>query len=90
MGLTEVQSNCIKGRGASKVHRPATPDAMLAYTIESATTVSGLSRSRIYQLLASGEIENRKIGRRTMILARSLSDYIERQPPANIRAPKAA
>jgi hypothetical protein len=40
--------------------------------------------------MGANEIEHRKVGRRTMILTRSLEAYIERQPPASIRAPKAA
>jgi excisionase family DNA binding protein len=62
----------------------------IAMTIETATEQSGLSRSRLYDLMGAGEIDSRKIGRRTMILSESLKNYIERQPRANIRAPKSA
>jgi excisionase family DNA binding protein len=58
-------------------------------TLEAAAANTGLSRSRLYQLLGAGEIEHRKIGRRTMILSQSLVDFIQRQPPAKIAAPKA-
>lgn len=69
--------------------RPAgAPVTPITYSIEDAVTASGLARSRLYALMGLGEIETRKIGRRTMILARSLADYIERQPPASIRPPK--
>ncbi len=50
----------------------------------------GMSKSRLYLLMAAGEIEHRKVGRRTLLKASSLDDYIERQPPAALRRPKAA
>lgn len=59
-------------------------------TIEDATRVSGLSRSRLYEILARGEIEARKAGKRTLIVAESLKSYVERLPPATFRAPQAA
>ena len=59
-------------------------------TINDAVQSRGISRSRLYLLLGAGEVEHRKLGRRTIVIARSLDDYIDRQPPASIRAPKAA
>lgn len=60
----------------------------IAMTIEDAVKSSGLARSRLYQLMGEQAIEHRKIGRRTMILSKSLEDYILRQPPAAIKQPR--
>jgi excisionase family DNA binding protein len=59
-------------------------------TIDEATRLSGLSRSRLYEILARGELEARKAGKRTLIVAASLKSYVENLPPATFRAPQAA
>lgn len=58
--------------------------APICYSINEAVLATGnaLSRTRIYDLMRAGELETRKIGRRTMIMARSLAAYIEKAPPA--------
>ena len=62
----------------------------LTITIPDAVRMSGLSRSEIYRRLAAGDIEARKSGSRTLIVWVSLKAYIDRLPPAEFRAPKAA
>ncbi len=52
----------------------------LAYTIEGAREASGLARSRLFLLIASGELEARKAGRRTLILGNSLRAYLDQLP----------
>ncbi len=52
----------------------------LAVTVEEASTISTLSRSRIYELLNKGLIEGRYEGRKRLVLYRSLCEYIERLP----------
>lgn len=54
----------------------------IAYTIRSAVAVSGFSRSRIYEMIARGELEARKDGRKTLILAESLVARIHALPVA--------
>ena len=44
----------------------------ITYTIQEAIEVTGISRSSIYNLIAEDRLETRKIGRRTLIPARSL------------------
>jgi excisionase family DNA binding protein len=40
----------------------------------------GLSRSRLYELIASGEIEARKVGARTIIPTASLRAFVAAAP----------
>jgi hypothetical protein len=54
----------------------------LAYTIEAARDATGLARSRLFVLIASGELEARKAGRRTLIVGDSLRAYVAKLPPA--------
>jgi excisionase family DNA binding protein len=51
----------------------------LAYSINEACRVSSLGRTRLYQLIAEGRLEVRKIGKRTLIPAASLRALIEGQ-----------
>ena len=51
----------------------------LAYSVSEACRVSSLGRTRIYQLIAEGRLETRKIGKRTLIPAASLRALIEGQ-----------
>jgi excisionase family DNA binding protein len=49
----------------------------LAYSVNEACRVSSLGRTRLYQLIAEGRLEARKIGKRTIIPAASLRALIE-------------
>lgn len=53
------------------------PIERLAYTPGDAAIASSLSKARIYQLIDEGKLEARKVGRRTLVLARSLHRLIE-------------
>lgn len=46
--------------------------------IREAVRLSGLSRSRVYELMRSGDIEFAKVGGSTLILLDSLRRFIER------------
>lgn len=59
----------------------ASQSGPIAYTIRGAVVASGLSRSRIYELLARGVLKARKDGRKTLVLADSLAAYIISLPP---------
>jgi excisionase family DNA binding protein len=60
-------SGAEKGRGD--------PDP-ISVKIPVAVRLTGLSRSRIYELMRSGEIEYVKVGRSTLILVESLRTFI--------------
>ncbi len=49
----------------------------LAYSVADASRVSSLCKTRIYGLIKEGELEARKIGKRTVIPAASLRRLIE-------------
>ena len=48
----------------------------LAVGIDEATKLTGLSRSRLYQLIKDGELRTKHIGRRHLILASSLHELL--------------
>lgn len=50
----------------------------LAYGIADASVASGISRSKLYELLKSGELASVKIGARRLIRARDLADLLDR------------
>jgi len=49
----------------------------LAYSIPEAAAAISIGRSKIYSLIAEGQLETRKIGKRTVIPAGSLIRLIE-------------
>ncbi len=56
----------------------ALPASRLAYGIEDAADAVGLSRSRLYELIAAGEIGACKVGKRTIIPAAELTAFLDR------------
>lgn len=48
----------------------------LLHPVPSAAAVLGIGRSTLYQLIASGEIEVVKIGRRTLVAQTELERYV--------------
>lgn len=57
----------------------------MAYRVADAVRVIGLSRSRIYELIAEGALEARKIGNCTVIPAVSLKALVDNAPRATIQ-----
>lgn len=53
-------------------------DRRALYTVEQAAYLSSLGRTRMYDLIATGEIESVKIGRARRIPADALDAYIAR------------
>jgi hypothetical protein len=51
---------------------------IITATIPEFRRISGISRSRIYQLLDAGELESIHVGARRLVLIRSYLDLIER------------
>jgi hypothetical protein len=55
------------------------------YHIAEACVVSGLGRTRLYEEIACGRLDARKLGSKTVITAESLRKYTESLPPATIK-----
>jgi excisionase family DNA binding protein len=54
----------------------------LLLTITETAAATGMSRSRIFELLREGELEAKRAGRRTLVTADSLRRCVDRLPPA--------
>jgi len=71
-------------------HRTRRPAANIAaaitLTIDDAVLVSGIGRTRLYELIAQGAIDCRKCAGRTLIVADSLRDFLMNLPRAKISA----
>ena len=52
------------------------PGELISVRVPDAVRMTGLSRSRIYQLIASGDVEAAKVGRSTVVLVASLRSLI--------------
>jgi excisionase family DNA binding protein len=50
----------------------------LAYSIDEAIEAIGLGRTTVFELMASGELESVKVGRRRLIPSEALKDYVQR------------
>ena len=48
----------------------------LTLTIDEAQEISGLGRTKLYELLKSGELPARKLGKRTLILHADLEAFL--------------
>jgi excisionase family DNA binding protein len=52
----------------------------IAYTITATCRATGLGRTTIYAAIKSGTLSARKCGRRTLILAADLEEFLGRLP----------
>ncbi|RXG83813.1 helix-turn-helix domain-containing protein [Bradyrhizobium zhanjiangense] len=48
----------------------------LAYSIVEACDLLSIGRTTLYQLIKAGDLQTRKVGRRTLIPAKSLDSFI--------------
>ncbi|MCB1681558.1 MAG: helix-turn-helix domain-containing protein [Alphaproteobacteria bacterium] len=53
----------------------------LSLSIEETQIATGLGRTKIYQLINSGELKARKIGKRTFVLKGDLDAFLKNLPP---------
>lgn len=52
----------------------------LAYTVEAALAVTGIGRTKLYEEIGAGRLVSRKVGARTLILARDLEAWLSNLP----------
>lgn len=64
------------------LHNPINP---LSVGVEDGARLIGVARSMFYEILARGEIESFKLGRRRLVLVKELEAYINRQAKENSR-----
>ena len=55
---------------------PSAGMEQISVRISDAVRLTGLSRTKIYQLIAHGDLEVAKIGRSTVVLASSLQEFV--------------
>ncbi|MCC4607154.1 helix-turn-helix domain-containing protein [Xanthomonas campestris] len=55
------------------------PNERLSYNVDEALAATGLNRSAFYRALQSGQIQSFKFGKRRMVSARALQQFIEAQ-----------
>ncbi len=51
----------------------------LLVSVEEASAILSLGRSKVFELVAAGEIESLKVGRRRLIPRQALDAYVQRQ-----------
>lgn len=56
----------------------------IAYSVDEAATQSNLCRDKIYRAIREGNLRAVKAGRRTIIPAESLRQFIENLPPLQL------
>ncbi|MCF6321996.1 MAG: helix-turn-helix domain-containing protein [Rhizobiaceae bacterium] len=54
-----------------------------AYTVTETMREIGIGRSKLYAEIKAGNITPRKIGRKTIFLARDIENYLNNLPKAN-------
>lgn len=52
------------------------PEPLLR-SIDDTTRILGVSRTTVYQLVKDGKLHQVKVGRRALITARSIADYVD-------------
>jgi len=52
----------------------------LLLTVPQCCQMAAIGRTKFYELVASGEIPVRKIGKKTLVAASDLQDWVERLP----------
>jgi len=57
----------------------------IAFRVPAACAAAGISRTRLYELISEGKVEAKACGGRTLIMAKSLADFIASLPSPPIK-----
>ncbi len=63
--------------------------ALLTDTDEARALLGGIGRTRLFEMLKTGELPSVKIGRRRMVLVSDIEAYVERLRDEQVGAPAA-
>jgi len=55
------------------------PAERLSYSVDDALAVTGLNRNAFYRAISTNQIATFKVGKRRMVSARALQDFIDRK-----------
>lgn len=66
--------------------RPPSDTEAVAHTVDDAARVVGCGRNKIYDAIAAGDLDARKIGRRTIITRSSILAWLDTLPRLNTAA----
>ncbi len=55
----------------------------LSFTVEEAVNATGFTRSRLYEAIGSGDLASFKAGKRRMVSARALENYVDKLEQAS-------
>jgi excisionase family DNA binding protein len=58
----------------------------LLYTISQCCRMAAIGRTKFYELVANGDIPVRKVGKRTLVSASDLRDWVERLPAVEAKS----
>jgi excisionase family DNA binding protein len=58
----------------------------LLYTITQCCRMAAIGRTKFYELIGSGEIPVRKIGKKTLVAAADLHNWVERLPAVETKS----
>jgi excisionase family DNA binding protein len=64
---------------------PTPPDERLAYSVDEAASLTGLSRDLLYDQMRHGNLDYIKIGRRRLITRQHLEQFLEITPEVPAR-----
>ena len=62
----------------------------LAYSVTESCVAAGIGRTHLYELIARGELRAVKVGRRTLILAADLDEWLQGLPSITSMAARGA
>lgn len=55
----------------------------ISVTIDEAVSITGIGRTKLYEALKTGELQAKKLGKKTLILKDDLEDFLANLEPYN-------